>query len=218
MMRLLFSRANSKLTRVRQPLAEYKKLVLLIANHDVPRMRQLMAVQVRAGRSVANILTMVKKAIDGTYKPGGYNSVDLDRSEMCQLIGGARLLFAMQKSAGFASLETVKNRQPLKRFIVSWDSHVLASTVHKNMENFVLPRSRVAGANALGVCVHTLMVDDINMEARRRPSQYHPHMLGYGRESNFSGVTLEGVTAAYLPPEPPPREPPAPPPPDLIGQ
>ena len=35
------------------------------------------------------------------------------------------------------------------------------------------------------------MIDNVAVEARRRPSLYTGLMLGYGRESDFSGVQLK---------------------------
>ena len=71
----------------------------------------------------------------------------------------------------------------MPRFKCSWDSCVYEETVEENMRNFVLPRKTSARA------VQTLMTDDLNMDPRVRPSEYHSHMLGFGRESDFSGIS-----------------------------
>ena len=192
MMRLILSHTNSKLHRLRKPMDAHKKLVLLLSKHDIPRVRQLINVQVRDGRSISRILKLVERAINGTYSARDYGGLDLDRAELCKLIGGSRLLFAMGKSSGFASGTTLKRRRPLPNFIISWDSNVYDETVHENMTNFVV--SRVEPTRS----AQTLMIDDLNMEARLRPSEYHSHVLGAGRESDFRGVSLDVRSYADL--------------------
>ena len=69
---------------------------------------------------------------------------------------------------------------------------MLARTVAQNLTNFALPSTTSERR------LYTLMVDDVSHEARRRPSAYTNKMLGYGRESDFSGVVLDVRSHADL--------------------
>lgn len=57
-----------RLANAASQLATHKRLLLAISQHDIPRLHQLIAVQLRQGRSIASILAKVAEAVGGDYK------------------------------------------------------------------------------------------------------------------------------------------------------
>ena len=83
-----------RISKAAAPIAECKQMVALLAQHRIPRVRELMARMHSRGASVTLILKHLTKAIDGTYTPRSKASEDdLDRAEHALIIGGPRLLY-----------------------------------------------------------------------------------------------------------------------------
>jgi hypothetical protein len=162
-----------RISKAAAPIAECKQMVALLAQHRIPRVRELMARMHSRGASVTLILKHLTKAIDGTYTPRSKASEDdLDRAEHALIFGGPRLLYALQRTEGFLSRRTVGSARTRPRFITSWDDKVQAATVEQNLRRFLL-----AKAPGYKRAVFTLMLDDVAIEPRRRASpndQYAP--------------------------------------------
>ena len=77
------------------------------------------------------------------------------------------------------------DKRDKRRFISSWGERVQRLTVIENLSNFALRRPVPASP-----MVHHLMIDDINIEKRRRVSPHDNIIRGHAREGDFSNVSL----------------------------
>ena len=87
---------------------------------------------------------------------------------------------------GFVGKDTIRKHRLFPRFVTSWGSGVEMTTIRTNFDRFALARAPPAGLR-----IHHLMVDDLAIEPRRRPSPEDNLMRGYGRESDFTGVSVD---------------------------
>eukprot|EP00966_Prymnesium_polylepis_P019481 449179-Prymnesium_polylepis.1 len=92
--------------------------------------------------SPRKILEQLKLAIEGKYAPRpDVDQTSVDKAHLVKIIGGPKLLYALQKCSGFLSESVVKRERPKKRFITSWNDHVYARTVESNLAAFCLSAS-----------------------------------------------------------------------------
>jgi hypothetical protein len=126
----------------------------------------------------------VQRVIAGKYRPKGFTQADHDEAMLVRIMGGPRLLFAMQKVHGLESA-SLYDKKDKRRFVSSWGSRVQRTTVVENLDNFAL-RKPVHTSPV----VHHLMIDDLNIEKRRRVSPHDNIIRGYAREGDFSNLSL----------------------------
>jgi hypothetical protein len=213
---------TSALNRLLSVQSTHKRLIQLLSENNVPRLRQILDQKLKAGASIAVVLRDVEKAIMGQYHPKGYTETDLDLAELALILGGPRMLYALNQECGFASKSVVLRREDRPRFITSV-GNLIGNDILTNLESFFLRSSIKVAAPApapagpelansehegMGELVDSdedeqgdepaaprikqtlvhMMIDDVNMEARRRPSPADGKVRGYGRESNFAAV------------------------------
>ena len=85
-------------------IADHKRILMLLSLNDVAGLRRLLAAALRRGANALTICGLLDRAISGLYSPqSGFTKCDLDIALLVKSIGGPRLLYALQKSQGFAS-------------------------------------------------------------------------------------------------------------------
>ena len=76
----------------------------MLQTHDIPKLRQTIAVALRNGCSVTVLMDRLMRAVAGTYRPrGGNTDQDFDLTTLCIRLGGPKLLFALQGPLGLPS-------------------------------------------------------------------------------------------------------------------
>ncbi|KAF9473694.1 hypothetical protein BDN70DRAFT_816863 [Pholiota conissans] len=85
---------------------------MALGSSDIPRLRALMATQVRAGASVYAILEKVDKAAARQYSPKGYEQADFNRTFLIYKLGGFAAANIAQRSLGLPSIDTAKRHIP----------------------------------------------------------------------------------------------------------
>ena len=103
MQRLREWHLSRKLNRIQSARETHHKIIELLACNKVARVQQLFGQMVAQGASPAKILTTVELAIAGRYKPKGFDADDHDDTMLVRIMGGARLLYAMQQSHSLMS-------------------------------------------------------------------------------------------------------------------
>ena len=186
MLRLKVYSMNSKIQKLLSVQSDVKRLIQLLSENDIKRLRHQLKLQVKAGASIKAVLKKLEKAIAGDYHPAGFGMDDLDYAELGLILGGARMVYAMSKKEGHASQSTVKRAHDRPRFFTSI-RNLTQADVAKNLQSFFL-----RGHEQPKSLVH-MMIDDVNIEARRRASPADGHVRGYGRESNFDAVSSTEV-------------------------
>jgi hypothetical protein len=93
-------------------------MVRLLAENKLPRLKALMSQMVKRGHSLHYIIETLEEAIAGRYHPKGFDREDEQESRLIKILGGSRLLFAMNKCKGTMSTRTVLER-PHPRLVTS---------------------------------------------------------------------------------------------------
>ncbi|KAJ7498376.1 hypothetical protein B0H11DRAFT_1856325 [Mycena galericulata] len=107
-------------TRLRRKNSDYKRIMMLLSQNELPGLRRLLTTALKRGASAQMMVSLIERSISGLYRPrGGFNKRELDVSFLAKAIGGPRLLYALQKSYGFASISTVQRSQPIPRLLPS---------------------------------------------------------------------------------------------------
>jgi hypothetical protein len=83
------------------------KIMLYLSQNRIPRVHQLLAVALRAGRSMGEIMQRCAAAVAGTYSPKGYTQEDYDLAVLAWRLGGSRLLHALGKHDAFQHIDTL---------------------------------------------------------------------------------------------------------------
>ena len=61
-------------------MSEHGRFLIALSELDVPRVRQLVATALKAGRSISYIVDKLFDAANGLYRPKGYDDKELDLS------------------------------------------------------------------------------------------------------------------------------------------
>jgi hypothetical protein len=127
--RLKLWHEGAKLRAIQRARDIHQKIIELLAQNKVARVHQLFGQMVARGASAQVILRTVQSVVDGRYRPKGFDQDDHDDSMLVRIMGGPRLLFAMQQTHGLMSSALYDKR----RFISSWANRVERATVIENM-------------------------------------------------------------------------------------
>ncbi|KAF8153671.1 hypothetical protein BJ912DRAFT_476922, partial [Pholiota molesta] len=100
---------NAASIRIRnRQIQTWKRLVMAIGKSDIPRLRALMATQVRSGASVYSILEKVDKAACRQYSPKGYEQADFERAFLIYKLGGRSAANIAHRALGVPSIDATK--------------------------------------------------------------------------------------------------------------
>jgi hypothetical protein len=133
------------------------------------------------------------------YRPqGGFNKRKLDISFLVKAMAGPKLLYALQKSYGLASVSTVQRSQPILRLLPSIGVPIRAEIDH-NIASFFTPEIKPVksypGFSSLPGNI--IMFDGIAIETKCRYCSRRNAILGLCREHagrvNTHVDTMESV-------------------------
>lgn len=95
-------------------------MVMLLATHNVQRLRRLLTVSLRRGASPRAIISRIEDSLDRLYRPrGGFDGRELDVAFLAKALGGPRLLYALAHSYGLPSITTVNRHLKIPRLLPS---------------------------------------------------------------------------------------------------
>jgi len=101
-------------------IADHKHILMLLSSNDIVGLCCLLAAALWRGASALTICGLLDRAISGLYSSrSGFTKRDLDIALLVKSIGGPRLLYALQKSQGFASWRTVGRHYKIPRLLPS---------------------------------------------------------------------------------------------------
>ena len=81
---------------------------MAVSMADIPRIKSLMARQVRAGASVYSILEKIDKAAAREYSPQGYERADFERAFLIYKLGGRAAADIAYATLGVPSIDATK--------------------------------------------------------------------------------------------------------------
>ena len=130
LLRVVLSRMNNNIQKLRAVVVEHKQILTLLAQNDVPLVRLLLSRCASRGALARMILKKVSLAIDGRYRPRAVvDEYNLDKAELALILGGARLLWALERTDGYICKSAIFGWRERPRFITSWDDQVHEETV-----------------------------------------------------------------------------------------
>ena len=161
---------------------------MLLSSNDVAGLHRLLAAALRQGASAFTICGLLDRAISGLYSPrSGFTKRDLDIALLVKSIGGPRLLYALQKSQGFASWRTVGRHYKIPRLLPSI-SIPSADEINSNIASFFDPSVKPQPTPAQNGLLpgNIVMVDGIALETRCRYCPKRDSILGLCREHSHN--------------------------------
>ncbi|EKM80850.1 hypothetical protein AGABI1DRAFT_126893 [Agaricus bisporus var. burnettii JB137-S8] len=183
----------------RSKIQEYKRIMMLIASNDIPRLSKFLSVSLRHGNSAAAIVNQINHALDGLYSPrGGFTQRDLDVAYLCQAIGGRRLLYALGKSHGLPSERTVRRNKTVPRLLPSVGVPT-AEEIGKNISAFFDPTMKPLPASINGMLPgNTLGFDGVSIQKKCRYCPQRGVVLGLCREHSKNIDTLKVTDSSIV--------------------
>lgn len=187
-------------------IADYQRIMIMLATHDFASLRQLLSVALRHGASPTAVLSQLQRALDGLYSPrGGYTEEDIDIAFIAKSLGGPRLLYALQKGRGFASERTVRRQRPVPKLLASVGTPNSGDT-KSNIGAFCNPdfkpppksyKNESHNSKPAILPGNVLMFDGVALEGRCRYCPRRDVVLGFCREHgsqvSMSCKTIEAI-------------------------
>jgi hypothetical protein len=173
---------NKRISKLQKKTTDYQCMTMLLAKHDIPGMRRLLAVAFRNGASTAAIITKLNLAIAGVYSPkGGWSEWEYDIAYLVKSIGGPKLLYALQKAAGLPSISTVKeNRKPPQ--LLPCVTTPKEEEMKINIESILGPDGKPPEKLFSELIGQILMIDGAALEELCRYEAFRNVILGHCRE------------------------------------
>ncbi|KAJ7362430.1 hypothetical protein DFH08DRAFT_799463 [Mycena albidolilacea] len=195
------SRAN---VRLRRQNTDYRRIMMLLSQNEIPGLRRLLTGLIKRGASPQMVLALLERAIQGLYRArGGFNKRELDISFLVKAMGGPKLLYALQKSHGLASVSTVHRSQPILHLLPSIGVPSRAEIDH-NIGSFFDPEIKPVKLypECNGLPGNILMFDGIAIETKCRYCPRRNAILGlcgeHASRVNIHVDSLESVEKVRL--------------------
>jgi hypothetical protein len=166
------------LSSARSKLSEFRSLVDMIANNEVPGLQRLFSIAHKARDGVGGLLTRVEDAISGIYRPRRYTQRDRDLAMLLYELGGAGAVHATHNAhTALPALTTIcEGRQGLSMQISV--KGVQISEPMKNIETYFRPREN----ETIRHIGHSMVIDEIAGQARPCYLPETDEMAGFCRE------------------------------------
>jgi len=126
---------NRKLINTSKALDLYKKLVVYVTEHDVPRLRQTLSVALRQGRGIGGLLEVLARAAEGAYRAMGYNEVEEHMAWLFLSLGGKQLLYAANRLGLCPSRRYLSRLEQVPRIFACPDDLTINILRH-NLDSF----------------------------------------------------------------------------------
>ncbi|KAJ7099638.1 hypothetical protein C8R43DRAFT_964190 [Mycena crocata] len=134
---VLRTRASNK--RYHSQITNFKRIIGLIASEEFAGLRRLLEQALSRGATPKMLLAILERALRKVYQVrGGFNKRELDTSFLVKAIGGPKLLYALQKSLGLASLSTIRRHHKVPKLIASIGTPT-KEEIHSNIQAFFNP-------------------------------------------------------------------------------
>ena len=163
---------------------DYQRILRFLATNDIPSLRRLLLVALNRGASPRAVLIQLQQSFLGFYSPkGGFSERDLEISYLVKSLGGPRLLYALHKSHGLASVSTVGRHHVVPRLLTSVGVPSVEE-VHDNISVFYAPEQKPPPSPSKNELLpgHILMLDGVAIEEKCRYDSTRNAVVGLCRE------------------------------------
>lgn len=191
--------AGRTIERRDRALADYKKLVIAIGHHDVPRIRQLVETARKQGASAQAICALIERAADGLYHAKSFDEKDNLVAYLMSVLGGPRAVRLAQRVFGGPSATTIRQQNMIKSLKISPSAPTTDEVLHNIDVCFADGGPLEYDAAAAASQGYVLLVDEIKVESRLRYDKAHNVILGCCREhSDASALEYNTIDDARM--------------------
>ncbi|KAK6981400.1 hypothetical protein R3P38DRAFT_2578449 [Favolaschia claudopus] len=152
---------SRQLATFARKMGDYERLMIAIAENDVPRINALLSTAIRNGASVNTIIAQITEAVRGLRSTKGFTQLEHDLSLLIYRIGGQSLLYSLNHALGLPSLRTIGNSAHFVK-ITPCFGPVTIDVIRANIKKVILePRAQVGATQKKAV---TFMMDEVALE------------------------------------------------------
>ncbi|KAJ7032090.1 hypothetical protein C8F04DRAFT_1185331 [Mycena alexandri] len=165
-------------------ITDFKRIIGLIASEEFAGLRRLLEQALSQGSTPKMILAILERAIRKVYRVrGGFNKRELDISFLVKAIGGPKLLYALQKCLGLASVSTIRRHYKVPKLVASIGTPT-KEDIHSNISAFFDPDIKPPPVfpNCSELPGNSLMFDGVALETRLRYCPDRDAIMGLCRE------------------------------------
>ncbi|PBK88629.1 hypothetical protein ARMGADRAFT_1065534 [Armillaria gallica] len=169
-------------------LDAWKRFSLAVSTQDIPRIRKLVAAEVKNGGSVFSMLEKIDKAARRVYRPRGYERMDFERTYLIWKLGGVCAADIAFRTMGIPSIDATRKSINIVPLYASPSDPTLAEIEHNlnasssnSLSLFQRRQSIIVDENdaLMGM---TMPMDEIKLQERLRWDQRTNNILGVCRE------------------------------------
>ncbi|RDB26720.1 hypothetical protein Hypma_005418 [Hypsizygus marmoreus] len=150
-----------KLGNTVRRLADSRRLLMSIAENDIPRIKNILQAGLRSGSSVRRLISKVEDSLEGLYNPRGFGSRAFDMAVMTYRMGGRKLLFSLSRGLGLPSLRTLRNNMIFTRIMPTVGTITSSEIIHNINEVVIKTRKEGGRTEVRGV---SILMDEIALE------------------------------------------------------
>lgn len=186
-LRFLNLNQTRALGRKLSSLEDSKRLIVAIAEENVPRVARVVHVALTQKRGLAGILEKVMEAARGVYKVKSFQEQDRDLGRLLWRLGGDRLGHIVQRALGMPSVSALR-KGTVKTYVQPSAGRPNSEVVAKNTLASLSGIMDILNPSSIKHAV--LMFDEIACEKRIRWNPHTNEFLGVCREHGHR-VALE---------------------------
>ncbi|KAG9309942.1 hypothetical protein JVU11DRAFT_9974 [Chiua virens] len=139
----------------------HSALLMAISQTDVPWLQRILQIQIKNGAGINTIIRRIEEALEKGYKPRGYSNDAYDLVLLVYRIGGANLLYALNRRMSIPSLRTLRTRLSFVT-IAPTIGPIVLDTISANILNVIVgPRAHAGLQRPRGV---SILTDEIALE------------------------------------------------------
>ncbi|KAJ6526383.1 hypothetical protein B0H19DRAFT_970619 [Mycena capillaripes] len=170
--------------RYHSQITDFKRITGLIASEEFAGLRRILEQALSRGATPKMILAILERALRKVYRVrGGFSKRELDISFLVKAIGGPKPLYALQKSLGLASIDTVRHNHQVPKLVASIGTPT-KEEIHSNIGAFFNPDIHPAPVfpNCSELPGNVLMFDGVALDTRLAYCPERDVILGLCRE------------------------------------
>lgn len=164
-------------------LGDFNRFLMAVASGKVERMSALVSVALRNGVGLSGILERIQRAINFTYAPRSYSSLDYEKGVLALRLGGAQMLHLLHRASGFPHIRTIQRHTAIPQLQASPGLPTLSELRHNLQATALDSQNKKTGA--------VLMLDEIALKKALRFDIYRNHILGLCREHTPNHCSVE---------------------------
>ncbi|KAK7013539.1 hypothetical protein R3P38DRAFT_3206912 [Favolaschia claudopus] len=152
---------SRQLATFARKMGDYERLVMAIAENDVPRINALLNTALQNGASVNTIIAQITETVQRLRSTKGFPQFEHDLSLLIYRIGGNSLLYSLNHALGLPSLRTIGNSAHFVKIAPSFGP-VSIDEIRVNIQKVILePRALVGNTQKKAVVI---MMDEVALE------------------------------------------------------